>query len=89
MPNKFEASVAIKATSTRPFDKSVYATDNAMVVGTIDSKKKPNPSKSETNGMTETNTKNGNTMKLHTKTKIGKPDTPKQFFNDFSSNDKP
>ena len=40
-PIKFDMQVDIKAPETRPPDKSVYATDKAIVVGTIDKKKKP------------------------------------------------
>ena len=40
-PIKLDIQVDIKAPETRPPDKSVYATDKAIVVGTIDKKKKP------------------------------------------------
>ena len=70
-PIKFDTQVDIKAPETRPPDKSVYATDKAMVVGTIDKKKKPIFKLGLIHQKSVEATSKGKPRKFHNKTNMG------------------
>ena len=70
-PIKFDIQVDIKAPETRPPDKSVYATDKAIVVGTIDKKKKPICKLGLIHHKSEEATSKGKPRKFQNKINIG------------------